>query len=106
MFFVKKNILNANCTAETTGSVKAVKAKGQDFPTLITVAYEVNGYLYEVNESVKLKSQPIKLGLLTVGQKRVPVLGNTSVGSAVRVMYNPNNPNEAYLPDNTGIANV
>lgn len=103
---MKKDKLKANCTAEATGSVKAVKVQGQDFPTIITVVYEVNGDSYEVSESIKLKSQPIKLGFLTVGQKRVPVLGNTSVGSAVSVMYNPNNPVEAYLRDNTGMANV
>jgi hypothetical protein len=103
---MKKNKLNENCTAQTTGSVKSVKTKGQDFPTIITVTYDVNGYSYEVSESIKLKSEPIKLGFLTVGQKRVLQLGNTSVGSAVRVMYNPNNPGEAFLPDNTGIANV
>lgn len=95
--------MNVNCTAETIGSVTAVKVKGQDFPTIVTVTYEANGYSYEDSESIKLRSQPIKLGFLTVGQKRVPVLGNTSVGSKVRVLYNPNNPEEAYLPDNSGI---
>ena len=103
---MKKTILNVNCTVETTGTVKAVKAKGQDYPTIVTVSYSVDGHTYEINESIKLKSQPIKLCFFTVGQKRVPVLGNTSVGSTVRVMYDPNNPAEAYLPDNGGIANV
>lgn len=103
---MKKTKINVNCTTEVTGTVKEVKVKGQDFPTIITVSYSVNEHAYEISESIKLKSQPIKLGFLTVGQKRVPVLGNTSVGSAVRVMYNPNNPAEAYLPDNVGIANV
>lgn len=103
---MKKTKINVNCTTEITGTVKSVQIKGQDFPTIITVVYTVNDHPYEVSESIKLKSQPIKLGFLTVGQKRVPVLGNTSVGSVVRVKYNPNNPSEAYLPDNIGIANV
>lgn len=103
---MKKIKPNEYCTTEVAGTVKAVKVKGQDFPTIITVSYSVNGHTYEISESIKLKSQPIKLGFLTVGQKRMPVLNNTSVGNAVRVMYNPNNPVDAYLPDNVGIANV
>ena len=95
-----------NCTEATTGKIIDLKAKGQDFATIIKVQYEVDGNFYTIDESIKLKSEKIKLGFLTIGQKRVPVMGNTSVGTSVRVMYNPSVPEEAFLPDNIGKANV
>lgn len=87
-------------------TVKSVKVRGQDFPTIITVPYTVDGNSYDISKSIKLKSQTIKLGFIPIGQKRVPVLGNTAVGSSIRVMYNPENPSEAYLTDNIGPDNV
>lgn len=95
-----------NCTHCVEGTIDQLVIKGQDFPTVMVVHYAVGGYSFELRESVKLKSEKIKLGFLTVGQKRVPALGNTSVGSKVRVLYNPDDPAEAYLPDNLGKANV
>ena len=97
---------NSNCTAITSGTVVNIKVKGLDFPTMISVSYTVNGSTYELTESIKLKSEKIKLGFLTIGQKRVAIMGNTTIGSIVRVNYNPDNPAEAYLTDNIGKANV
>lgn len=95
-----------NCTDCTEGKIAQLVIKGQDFPTVVVVHYEVDGTVYELRESMKLKSEKIKFGFLTIGQKRVPVLGNTSVGSKVRVLYDPRNPADAYMPDNTGKINV
>lgn len=97
---------NSNCTATTSGTVVNIKVKGQDFPTMISVSYIVNGATYELTESIKLKSEKVKLGFLTIGQKRVAVMRNTTVGSVVRVNYTPANPAESYLTDNIGKANV
>ena len=97
---------NSNCTATTSGTVVNIKVKGQDSPTMISVSYMVNGSTYELTESIKLKSEKIKLGFLTIGLRRVPKMGNTAIGSIVRVNYNPDSPAEAYLTDNIGKANV
>lgn len=94
------------CSLETVGKITNLKIKGQDFPTVITVSYTVDSEVYSITESVKLKSEKIKIGFLPIGQKRVPILGSTRVGSTVRVKYNPQNPQEAFLPDNVGKANV
>lgn len=53
-----------NCTQTVNGRVKELKVKGQDFPTMITVEYQVAGNNYVVTESLKLKSEKIKLGVL------------------------------------------
>lgn len=99
-------INKANCTQTVEGRVKELKFKGQDFPTMISVEYQVVGNNYVVTESLKLKSEMIKLGFLPIGQKRVPVMGNTAVGSSATVSYNPNNPVEAFITHNIGKANV
>ena len=102
----RMKINKANCTQTVNGSVKELKVKGQDFPTMITVEYQVAGNNYVVTESLKLKSEKIKLGFLPIGQKRVPVMGNTAVGSSATVSYNPNNPIEAFITHNIGKANI
>lgn len=99
-------ITNSNCTDTTFGTIKSLKIKGHDFPTLITVEYQVDGKSFEITESLKLKSEKIKLGFLPVGQKRVSVIGNIEVGSSVKVNYNPSNPLEAFITDNIGKANI
>ncbi len=96
----------ANCTAITSGTIVDLRVKGLDFPTVITVRYEAGGRTYEIEDSIKLRSEAIKIGFLPVGQKRVPVMGSTSVGSAARVSYNPADPAEAFLTDNIGKCNV
>lgn len=87
------------------GTIKDIKARGQDFPTMITVNYVVNSVSYEIIESIKLKSEPIKLGFLTIGQKKVPTLPDTKVGASVTIKYNSANPKDAIILDNTGIVN-
>ena len=99
-------INKANCTQTVEGRVKELKVKWLDFPTLISVEYQVADNIYVVTESLKLKSKIIKRGFLPIGQKRVPVMGNTAVGSSATVSYNPNNPVEAFITHNIGKANV
>lgn len=94
------------CSSIIVGKIVNLKIKGQDFPTIIEVQYEVNNNIYTISESIKLKSEKIKIGFLPIGQKKVPILGDTRVGSVVRVAYNDNNPQEAYLIDNVGKINV
>ena len=99
-------IKKSNCTETTQGIIKGLKSKGMDFPTMVTVEYQVNGVNYEVVESLKLKSEVIKFVFLPIGQNRVPTMGDTRVGSAAQVNYNPMNPKEAFITKNTGKANV
>ena len=94
------------CTQLTNGIVIDLKNKGLDFPTIVTVEYEVLGVFYQISESIKYRSEFIKIGFLPIGQKKIPKLGSTVVGSSVRVSYNPDNPDVAYLPDNIGKINV
>ncbi len=81
--------MKKECTAITTGIISEIKSKGIDFPTIITVVYEVDGRSYELKE-----------------RAHIPVMGNSSVGSEARVLYEPGNPSNAYLADNAGIINI
>ena len=93
------------CVATVDGKIIQKKNRGLDFPTLITVEYEINNNVYRVTESLKLKSRAIKLWVFPIGQMKYPGLPNTDVGTFAKVCYNPNNPKEAYLKDNVGIMN-
>lgn len=97
---IKKN----NCTNLVDGIVISVKSKGLDWPSVITVEYEINNIKYQIKESIKLKSTIIKLGFLPIGQKKIPKI-NSTVGAVLQVKYNPNEPSEAYIVGNEGIIN-
>ena len=90
------------CTETVMGKVIKIKDKGVDFPTIITVQYEVNNNQYEISESIKLRCEWVKIGFLPVGQKKYAVMGDTKVGSMASVTYNPDNPQEAYITKNIG----
>ena len=95
-----------NCTMTVNGVVKELISQGLDRPTLITVEYQVNGTIYKVTESVKLKTETVKLGFLPISQKKKPVMGDTRVGSLAIISYNPQNPSEAFITHNTGYINI
>ena len=88
------------------GTVTEVKARGLDFPTMITVEYFVDGRIYSINESIKLKSKAIKLGFIPIGQERVPVMGDTRVGAKAEVLYCSSNPSDAVIKENQGKQNI
>lgn len=95
-----------NCTQTVMGCVKELTIKGQDFPTMISVEYTVGDNSYVVTESLKYRSEIIKIGFLPIGQRRIPVMGDTAVGSKASVNYNPLKPEEAFITKNIGKANV
>lgn len=90
----------------TEGTIIDIKSKGLDFPTIITVAYEVQNKQYQISESLKLKNEVIKIGFLPIGQKRTPKIKNIGIGEKVKVSYDTTSPEKAYLSDNKGIINV
>ena len=100
MFVDKKK-----CTRVTEGKVVEIKNKGLDFPTIVTVEYEVTGMSYRLSESKKYRNETIKIGFLPIGQRKITKLGGVVVGDLVRVSYNPDCPNMAYLTDNEGRVN-
>ena len=90
------------CTMETIGTIIDTKYKGADYPTILTVQYTVNNEKYIIKETAKMKSSAIYAGKLCVGQKKCPKIGDITLNTKVKVMYNPNKPSMAYLADNIG----
>ena len=95
----------SNCTEMCTGIIKEIKIKGIDLPSEIIVNFKVDKKSYEINENLVMKPQKIKLGFIPIGYKTKSLIEiNTGIktisGNEVRVKYNPENPQEAYLPDN------
>lgn len=99
------SVKKSNCTESTRGKVIKVKSKGLNCPTMISVEYQVGDVSYVITESIKLKSEMIKIGFFPIGQKKVPVMGETAEGSSAMVNYNPSNPSEAFITNNIGIMN-
>ena len=78
---IKKN----NCTNLVDGIVISVKSKGLDWPSVITVEYEINNIKYQIKESIKLKSTIIKLDNL-IDDVDIPVI----LGGSLRDMKSMN----------------
>ena len=94
------------CTEEVFGKISNFQIKGLNHPSVISVEYTAGGKTYVLEETVKLKSVPIKIWFLTIGQRRVPTISRIKVGQKILVKYNQWNPHYAYLPDNVGLTNV
>lgn len=99
-------VKKSNCIGTVEGKVLGLKSRGLDKPTVISVAYTVNGNSYVVEETLKLKSEITKFGFLPIGVNRIPVMGDIRMGSITSVKYNPANPIEAYIIGNVGKGNV
>ena len=89
---------------ETNGIVVNLKSMGLDCPTVVTVEYEVENKKYTIKESLKLKSEAIKLGFLPIGQRKIPKV-KCQKGGLVVVEYDEKNPQKAYIKGNDGIIN-
>ena len=88
------------CTASTTG--KIIKRHHGSGATSATAEYFVDGKKYEIEEVLIVKSRPIKLGFLPIGQITEPVIGPVSDGSEVEISYNPDKPWIAFMTGNKG----
>lgn len=99
------------CTAPAVGTVVKIKRGGIDRPAVVWVSYRAEGGSYTICETMKLKSEFIRLGKIPIGQHKTAKLRSldgdyANTGSSVRVLYNPQKPGMAYLPDNVGFMNV
>lgn len=91
-------------TGEAVGTVVRFRMGGIDRPSSVCVRYEVDGRTYECRETVKLKSELIKIGPVPIGQRKRGKIA-TRVGSKVRVAYLPSDPSKAILAGNAGLMN-
>lgn len=86
--------------SETTGAVIRLTDRGKEFPTLITVAYSVNGKTYSITECVSVKDRKIKIGFLTVGHRKTAMLGDPALGDSLDVLYASRDPADAIIKNN------
>ncbi len=92
----------ARCTASVLGTVTSLSRKGIDRPTIVTVEYQANGQLWHVSESLKLRSEAIRIGKIPIGQRKTPVLGRVEIGDTLPVRYCPEAPSIALIEGNEG----
>ncbi len=91
--------------SEVKGKIVELKNRGLDCPTIMTVQYQVDDVKYTISESIKLKSQAIKLGPIPIGQRKIPIMGDIKKGTIVTVKYDPENPSKAIIKENGGFQN-
>lgn len=90
--------------AETGTKIEGIiiefRLRGVGSSSVITVAYEAGGVAYSVTESVRMKSETIRLGPIPIGQRQVPVMGAVEEGTKVTVIYDPKDPRKAVIGEN------
>ncbi len=103
LLFVLKSYLNekkdlkksqlAQCTEKVLGLVTRFTYNVTERRHVVTVEYEVDSQKYQIQENVSKKSQLIKVGILTLD-------GKVKASTFVDVLYDPEDPQIAYLPEN------
>ena len=96
---LKKSEL-AECTEKVLGLVTAFECNGRRNRDLVTVEYEVDGKKYQIQEEVRKNSQLLATGvLIREVRNKVPV-GKVRASTFVDVLYDPEDPQIACLPEN------
>jgi uncharacterized protein YkuJ len=94
------------CTARTAGRIASVHCHDADGSKTIAVKYYANNQIFQIKETVRTKSEPIKFGWLTIGHRVRPCLPFAKEGDVVTVLYDPADPQRAYIKRNEETKNV
>lgn len=90
------------CMEETVGTV--IKKRWDGEVWFLKAEYVVDGKAYTKTEQLRYKKgKTHTLGKIPVGMKSIASLGELKVGDPVRIKYNPEKPQKAYMPDNEGM---
>lgn len=87
----------------TQGRVVKIAAKGIDHPWVIHAEYQVDGILYEIKETAKMKSTVIKAAGIPIGQRKTFVLGKIQEGDLLEIRYEKEHPEKAIIYGNDGV---
>jgi len=90
------------CTVETEGTVVRYKPSSDQTAGMVWVSYMVDGKEYTIGEPVHFSGSVIRMGKIPIGQKMEAKLGAIRVGMKVSVLYDPQKPSQAYIPQNEG----
>lgn len=95
-----------DCTESCYGTIHEIKRRGKDVSDVLVVRYEVDGKQYLLKEPIVDKLyEKIKIGFLPIGYRAKPLIAIKTgipvmVGNQVKVNYQPEHPENAFLPDN------
>lgn len=88
------------------GEVVSLSSHGARHVTVARVRYEVGGQSYELEESLALRSEAIRVGPVPIGQRKTPKLGDVRPGRKVEVAYLLEDPSQALIIGNDGLMNA
>lgn len=86
----------------TQGTLKKIHARG-DHLHVLEVTYIVDGVEYRVKESAKKRSEAIKWGKITVGQRKFFKIGSVVPGDSLTVRYDLSAPGKSLIEGNDGV---
>ncbi|MCI5967320.1 MAG: hypothetical protein MRZ42_02915 [Tenericutes bacterium] len=87
-----------------TGTVIDLILKGNKCPTIVVAEYEIEGKKYTIKETLKLKSETIKLGIFPIGQKKTPKV-RCKKGEQIIIEYDEKHPEKGHIKGNDGFLN-
>lgn len=96
----KRKKKNKLYTSETKGVVERVRfANGVQ---VVYVVYTVDGESYIVSETLKQRTEAIKLWKIPIGQRKFNKIGPAGIGTELIIKYHPSKPNKAIIKGNDG----
>lgn len=97
----KKRKKRINCIKKTTGTIVESKQNDAHSPLILKVQFQVDNEIYQFEEKALLAIEKREWKGITVSKKgHYPF--DTHVGSIVEIKYDPKDPYNAYIVDNTG----
>ncbi len=90
---------------ETLGKVVEYKVGGLDCATVVKVQYCVDGEVFTIRETLKVKNKIIKLGFLPIGHETTFKV-KCKLGDTVTVIYDERKPHKGHIKGNDGLQNV
>ena len=90
----------AQCTEKVLGLVTSFVCQGRKNQDVVTVEYEVDEKKYQIQERVGKNSQLVATGVLIREMKNKVPIGRVKASTFVDVLYDPEDPRIAYLPEN------
>ena len=83
------------CTEIIFGTIVDIKEVTQNISNIVTVEYKVDEQIFMISEELTYKKN-LLTNIFSLKDK-VSKLGNITVGSRVKICYNPQKPHIAYI---------
>ncbi len=85
---------------EAVGLLSNISTRKTGGKEILDVTFIAEGRARFVKEPIGTKKVPVKIGSLTLWHKNVPILSGLEPGNKLTVIYETENPKNAYIAEN------